>query len=86
MDDFEHTSPVGSFAANENGLYDMSGNVWQWCDDFAEKEHFNGVLRGGAWCSFDPLELQSSYRLTRSWSVTTTTAGFRCILELTASQ
>jgi len=30
-----YTSPVGSFGANGYGLYDMSGNVWQWCWDWA---------------------------------------------------
>jgi formylglycine-generating enzyme required for sulfatase activity len=39
LDGFEGTSPVGSFAPNGYGLYDMTGNTWEWTSDWFTPHH-----------------------------------------------
>ena len=74
---WEYTAPVGSFAPNGYGLYDMAGNVSEWCADWYDESYYTNspkqnptgpssgkwrVLRGGSWYDSDDAILCVAYR------------------------
>ncbi len=60
----EQTTDVGSFPANAFGLYDMHGNVWEWCLDHWHENYASAPTDGSAWLSSD----ENAARLLRGGS------------------
>jgi sulfatase modifying factor 1 len=73
-DGFARTAPVGSFDPNGYGLFDMAGNVWEWCADWYAADAYAGaeavvsVNPGGPPVSRDPAEPYAAKRVTRGGS------------------
>jgi formylglycine-generating enzyme required for sulfatase activity len=72
-DGFEFTAPVKSFPPNGYGLYDMAGNVWEWCSDWYrvnEYEQTRGPLKNpkGPESSWDPNHPFETQRVIRGGS------------------
>ena len=79
------TAPVGSLGPNSLGLYDMRGNVMEWCLDAHDPSYH--VLRGGGWDTF----AEASARLEFRWYAHLTDGvrndfGFRVVLESAGAQ
>ena len=90
--DPRHTlSPVGAYPPNPYGLYDMAGNVWEWCADWYDAHYYHAspydnpqgpatgslkVLRGGSWGCID-LQIRCGIRVGENPEVSDSRVGFR---------
>lgn len=90
-DRYTFSAPVGKFKPNRFGLYDMHGNVSEWCSDWFDRRYYESaptedppgpargterVVRGGAWCH-SPHYLRSAFRLRAEPKWRTDFIGFR---------
>jgi hypothetical protein len=80
VDSFHYTSPVGSFKPNQFGLYDLGGNVWEWCEDWYDSDEKYRVLRGASWRDDAPGNLLSSRRNAYTPDYRRGNFGFRVVL------
>jgi len=91
-DIWDNTSLVGSFSPNDYDLYDMAGNVWEWCADWYDSGYYRlsprrnptglssgtyRVLRGGSWGN-NPNTLRVADRNFNNPTHTYSYLGFRC--------
>ena len=79
-DGFGATAPVGNFIPTSLGIYDLGGNVWEWCLDLYKPGSRWGVLRGGSWANSQRSELLTSYRNVVDRNERDVIYGFRCVL------
>jgi len=91
----EETTPVGSFPPNAFGLYDMHGNVWEWCEDVWHKNYEEAptdgsvwktggnrsyrLLRGGSW-NYNAVWCRAAYRTRRAPDSRDYDVGLRVVL------
>jgi formylglycine-generating enzyme required for sulfatase activity len=79
-DGFPTTAPVGSFAPNSLGIYDISGNAMEWVEENYSTTQEFGVLRGGSWKSYLQQDLYTGYRYPQAPDAQDGIFGFRIVL------
>lgn len=75
------TKPVGQKKPNSLGLYDMIGNVWEWCSDKSEITNHARIILGGSWNTSETI-LFNLERATSSEFQKSPDTGFRIVREI----
>jgi serine/threonine protein kinase/formylglycine-generating enzyme required for sulfatase activity len=79
-DFYPTTAPVMSFKPNKLGIYDLGGNVWEFCEDWYDNAQKDRVLRGGSWLIYGRPALLSSWRSPVPPGVGSISSGFRVVI------
>ena len=80
-DGYEGIAPVMQFTPNHFGIYDLGGNVCEWCADSYRTDGTGQVIRGGGWFNFGREFCLSSQRVNPD-RVRDSGWGFRCVLDI----
>jgi formylglycine-generating enzyme len=74
-DGYYGLAPVKSYAPNGYGLYDMAGNVWEWCEDWYHADYYKNINQStgvenpkGSSVSYDPMEPTVPKKVVRGGS------------------
>jgi formylglycine-generating enzyme required for sulfatase activity len=80
-DGFATTSPVMSFPPNQFGIYDLCGNLWEFCEDWLNEKKERRVLRGGHFSDYKMKYFAASHRAHRYANTKFGCDGFRVVIE-----